>query len=335
MKKYFSIFMVAMLLIMASCSESDSPAMADMRLSDNIVNTDDAVPYDQAELAAVFAALDSLNATVPDNVGRGFWGGLCVYLADQVGKAAGGRFGKAGGRLASAITSALVEFVVDEEVSENKYEMVYSIEIRPSEMTEDNWMPIDPDLPKIPGLLSTAVSGGPILGGDDYDPVFSIEVDDDHIGYQHNYAMYEIERNRRSYFINGEPDINSLLRDISDLTKCDGLDVKAEAAIKNIAQEIANVTIENYECGNTDEDLIWNYYFYLEEAGLSQEELQIFINFTAEISYKCLNMSADEIHNYAAQLHELIKSQNISADMKVELAIIAQCTVNSALFWQQ
>lgn len=335
MKKYFSIFMLAMLLVMASCSESDSPAMADIRPSDITVTTDDAVPYDQTELAAVFAALDSLNSTMPDNVSRGFWSGLCVYVADQVGKAAGKRLGKAGSRAASAIASALMEFVVNDEVSEHKYEMVYSLEIKPSEMTEDNCMPIDPDLPKLPGILNTAVSRSPILGDDDYDPVFSVEVDDNHIGYQHNYAMYEIERNRWSYFINGEPDVNYLLSDILVLTKCEGLDVKAEDTIKAIAQEIVNVTIENYECGNTDEDLIWNYYFYLEEAGLSEEELQIFINFTAEIALQCLGMTENEIHNYAVQLHELIKSQNISADMKVELAIIAQCTINSALFWQQ
>ncbi|MDE6090185.1 MAG: hypothetical protein K2G41_05740 [Duncaniella sp.] len=333
MKKYFSIFMVAMLLIMASCSESDSPAMADMRPSDNIITTDDAVPYDQAELAAVFAALDSLNATMPNNVSRGWFGGIIKTLADQAGAAIGKKVGheKAGRVIASALVDIFIKDAVNESGSSLQVTFVYDESIKPSEFVIGGGLVI-PGTPLVP---RPAPRRSPILDNDDVEEVFEATNDVDHVGYQHNYAMYEIQNTISDFYIGGLFNYDSLFDRILGWMKADDMDLGRKDYLKDIVYYAGTIGLECYEDGCSDEEVIVRYYDYLVESGASQADLDIFVNFTADIAVKCAGMSEWGIHNYAAQLHELIKSQNISADMKVELAIIAQCTVNSALFWQQ
>ena len=333
MKKYFSIFMVAMLLIMVSCSESDSPAMADMRPSDNIVNTDDAVPYDQAELAAVFAALDSLNATMPNNVSRGWFGSIIKTLADQAGAAIGKTLGneKAGRVIGSALVDIFIKDAVNESGSSLQVTFVYDESIKPSEFAIGGGLVI----PGTPLGPRPAPRRSPILDNDDVDEIFAATDDVDHIGYQHNFAMFQILNKIGDFYSGGLFDYNSLCDQIIDWLGTDDMDLNRMAYLKDIVYYTGPIGLECYEYGCSDEEVTIRYYDYLVECGVSQTDLDIFANFTADIAMKCAGMSEWGIHNYAAQLHELIKSQNISADMKVELAIIAQCTVNSALFWQQ
>lgn len=344
MKKYFSIFMVAMLLIMASCSESDSPAMADMRSSDNIVNTDDAVPYDQSELAAVFAALDSLNATVPNNVSRGFFRRFGVNIADLVGGAIGADLGGPLGMvLGYSAASAFMEERYERELAENApgsgacYAFVYDDAIRPSEMCNIDGtiapiVPVGSLPPLLPGIGRSSV---PDLGDNNVDLILENGLNIDRIGYQHNYAMYEITRNMSMYNFSGVLDTDMLFYDITMFMNCEEVDGSTKTTLKNCALEIADLGFECYDAGYSDDSLIWIYADYLTNAGLSRDDLAIFIEFTAEIALRCQNFSADEIHAYAVELNSMLKNQTISTELKVKLAIIAQCAVNSALFWQQ
>lgn len=348
MKKIFSILMLSMLILASSCTETNAPDMPDIKPAEDIPSTDDTLPADiyNQELSTVFAALDSLNSTIPDKSSRGFLKRFGTFLADQVGRA-GGTYcgGPLGGKLGCALTSAAAEYFlekVESRATPTNWILKYDISIKPSEMRTnssggDDRLPVDDKKIAIDscGPIRPLPGRAPDLSSaDDAIPAYET-ITVDLLGYQHNNAMCEIMNNRNSYLDNNTLDMDRLTNDLVGLMDANSLSLIEINRIQSHAKQIAIITKDSDDFGHTNQDLINTYHTYLQDCRLSNDELHIFTDFTSEIALKCLNQSDDAIHSYAAELNEMLKQLNISEDLKVELAIIAQYTVNSALFWQQ
>lgn len=343
--------MLSMLILASSCSETNAPDMPDIKPAEDIPSTDDTLPADiyNQELSTVFAALDSLNSTIPDKSSRGFLKKFGTFVADQVGRAAGSYCGgPLGGKLGCAVTSAVAEYFLEKvesralstNVSTN-WILKYDTSIKPSEMRTnssggDDRLPVDDNKIAIDsfGPIRPLPGRAPDLSKNDPQPAEET-ITSELLGYQHNYAMCEIMNNRNSYLDNNTLDMDRLTNDLVGLMDVNSLSLIEINRIQSHAKQIAIITKDSDDFGHTNQDLINAYYTYLQDCGLSNDELHIFTDFTSEIALKCLNQSDDAIHSYAAELNEMLKQLNISEDLKVELAIIAQYTVNSALFWQQ
>lgn len=106
--------------------------------------------------------------------------------------------------------------------------------------------------------------------------------------------------------------------------------------MKNVAMEVAMLTLINFQEGSCVEDLIDVQCEYLKnKCLLTDDEVELYKEFTCRVAVLCSDMSEEEIHDYANELNTIIQESNLPQEIKEEIAASALTTINSALCWQQ
>lgn len=93
----------------------------------------------------------------------------------------------------------------------------------------------------------------------------------------------------------------------------------------------------DYEGGNmSDEQLIKCYSDILKTScKCSEEELEVFNEFTGKLVLKCTELDDVQIVQYATGLNNIIKTSSFTSQQKVEIAKSSNAIISSTLCWKQ
>ena len=371
MKKVINLF-VLLMFVLCSCNE-ETLALEEIKSSNECQHSDE-----RQQLQLFFQALDSLNQSIPTAESRslivdledgsevgltpefgstivdyaggwagrllGRWGGSAIGAAlgnpavACIGYVYGSHIGRVVGYELSSYIYSLIVSSEDDTWGPKSIDFYYSMQIQPSKMMDENLKGI---VTSFGSNLKPLVDKEPIISGEIGENTISIEKCDS-IGYFHNYAMYDLWKNKDKYVSNNGIDIDLIYNDIVAHTKMDGIyddvleNLSVKVALKEMAMNLSMLTKGIIAKDQSYDFLIEQNMSYMQSEYLMfDEELDIFKELIEKIGKKCTQLSQLEIDNYAAEIQALILNSGLSPDTKYEMAASAQMIVNSALCWQQ
>lgn len=353
-------------LLFSSCSEYEPNTETDV--VENFVSMDDAT--ERVKLDMIFEKLDSLNQTIPTRVSRGGDKGRYITYADFFGALAGGEIGgRLGGHIgkslgpvgsflgsmaghflghelgykgASALTRKIIgcsgligmpnNLILYSDCSIQVAHMMTIAEMeyaanQPTQLRSAPWIdeidPTKPDVPHVPFIIEERYE------------VY------DSIGHYHNMAMVLINNDDETYTQNGQPNIAKIYDDIVLYSNQQGID--SIAYLPEVKSEIilmiSDLSDMAFKClvGNLSMNKTVDLYktYMSEKYNITEEDILIIDNFYVKILEKCSTISIEQIHDYAASLNALLEEMEISAGLRVEMALGVQAIINSSLCWNQ
>ena len=367
MRKGIFIFSAFILGLSSCVTSQDEPK------SEFVNEIDVKTQIRNPELEIIFEAIDSLDKIHQERVSRnlqGFLvrasdvvgavcgsriGGLCgaaagLWGGGPVGAAIGGFFGSISG---SELGYATTSYYVNKAYDCAGYSMVwpsnmYDCNMSISEMFRRKFGNIIDDGPQ--SIASDSIYPGINLltdlqsPGDD-EPVFPIDTFSvgqcDSLGYYHNSIMGILSENHYLYESDGGVDANRVIDDvISEMRKhgfeirADGIPAAARDSLVNLVVDLGVMAMDMID--SSVEDVLDAQCDYMRtEFSVSDEDLDIHKNFTGKIAVKCASLSEVAVHSYAADLNLRLLNADISDDLRLKLALLAQQAINSSLCWRE
>lgn len=365
--KKIMLFGVLFGLFISSCSESE-PNTPTTFLEKSSIDRNE---IDRVELNKIFQRLDSLNFTIPTKVSRGDNRGKYITYADffgallgaEIGSRLGGHIGKSLGPVGSFLGS-MTGHILGHEIgykgasaltgkvigcsgiicipnnlilySDCSIQVAHMMTIAESEYAANqptqlrsapNIDVIDPNIPDVPHV--------PFIIDEERYEIY------DSIGHYHNMAMVMINNDDETYIQNGKPNVNKIYDDIILYSNQQGIDSIAylpeiKSEIISMISDLSDIAFNCLVYNESTSKTIGLYKTYMEEKyNMTEEDILIIDNFYVKILEKCSTISIEQIHDYATSLNVLLEEMEVSADLRVEMALGVQAIINSSLCWNQ
>ena len=337
MKTFICAPLALILLVLSACSNNDFQTQ-------QIDSTPSVELYNSHELEQFMQSVDSLNACYVGYRSRGFWSSFNKTLADKVGGKVGNFAGRWIGGTIGSLTGVPGLTYVGYVGGRYLGEIVGYVAASAAVDAMFNCQGYEsPTMGSLQLICDYCIAPSEYMSINKESRSSNVDFRCDSIGYYHNYVMVRVNSNKNKYITGNTLNMTLLFDDILDYFGEIGIDLTelandndAKTALRNKAKEIATIALQNKIDSGSNARLVEQECNYMiEECQITDNELNIFRNFTVSIAESCCNLSINEIHQYASDLSNVIRTSNLSSEMKQEFAFEAMTTINSSLCWVQ